>query len=253
MRDLCARAGFAAVAINAIALAVRMSLNRALIFLGPPGAGKGTQAKRIAERYQVPHLSTGDMLREAVAQNTELGRLAKPIMERGELVPDDIIMRMVEERLTRPDSSSGFIFDGFPRTIPQAEQLDRILERRGFGKPLVIEFRVNPETLLRRLSGRWTCSVGGETYNIYERPPRVPGICDKDGGKLIQRSDDRPEVIKERLAAYERQTKPLADYYRKNGVLEIVDGTASVEEVSRALDEVLKRAEGRDGHLQIAG
>jgi len=230
-----------------------MSLNRALIFLGPPGAGKGTQAKRIAERYHVPHLSTGDMLREAVASGTELGRLAKPIMERGELVPDDIIMRMVEERLTRPDSSNGFIFDGFPRTIPQAEQLDRILERRGFGKPLVIEFRVNPEALLHRLSGRWTCSVGGETYNIYERPPKVPGICDKDGGKLVQRSDDRPEVVKERLAAYERQTKPLADYYRRHGVLEILDGTASVEEVSRALDVILKRAEGRDGHLQIAG
>ena len=230
-----------------------MSLNRALIFLGPPGAGKGTQAKRIAERYHVPHLSTGDMLREAVANGTELGRLAKPIMERGELVPDDIIMGMVEERLTRPDSSNGFIFDGFPRTIPQAERLDRILERRGFGKPLVIEFRVNPDTLLHRLSGRWTCSVGGETYNIHERAPNVPGICDHDGGKLVQRSDDRPEVVKERLAAYDRQTKPLADYYRQHGVLEILDGTARVEEVSRALDEILKRAEGRDGHLQIAG
>ena len=233
-----------AVAINAIALAVPMSLNRALIFLGPPGAGKGTQAKRIAERYHVPHLSTGDMLREAVTRGTELGKLAKPIMERGELVPDDIIMRMVEERLTRPDSLKGFIFDGFPRTIPQAEQLDRILERRGFGKPLVVEFRVNPETLLHRLSGRWTCSVGGETYNIYERPPKVPGICDNDGGKLVQRSDDRPEVVKERLAAYERQTKPLADYYRKNGVFEMVDGAASVEEVSRALNGIIERAEG---------
>jgi adenylate kinase len=241
---LRARAGFAAVAVNAIALAVGMSLNRALIFLGPPGAGKGTQAKRIAERYHVPHLSTGDMLREAVTQGTELGRLAKPIMERGDLVPDDLIMRMVEERLTRPDSSKGFIFDGFPRTLPQAEQLDGILERRGFGKPLVVEFHVNPETLLQRLSGRWTCSVGGETYNVHERAPKVPGICDNDGGKLVQRSDDRPEVVKERLAAYDRQTKPLADYYRQHGVLEIVGGTASVEEVSRALNEIFKRAEG---------
>jgi adenylate kinase len=226
-----------------------MSLNRALIFLGPPGAGKGTQAKRAAERYHVPHLSTGDMLREAVTRGTEVGKLAKPIMERGELVPDDIIMRMVEERLTRPDSSKGFIFDGFPRTIPQADQLDGILERRGFGKPLVVEFRVNPEMLFRRLSGRWTCSVGGEPYNIYERPPKVPGTCDNDGGKLVQRSDDRPEVVKERLAAYERQTKPLVDYYRQHGVLEVVDGSASVEEVSRALSEIFKRAEGRDGHL----
>lgn len=233
-----------AVAINATALAVRMSLNRALIFLGPPGAGKGTQAKRIAEHYHVPHLSTGDMLREAVARGTELGKLARPIMERGELVPDDIIMGMVEERLTRPDSSKGFIFDGFPRTIPQAKRLDQILERRGLVKPLVVEFHVNPETLLHRLSGRWTCSVGGETYNIHERPPKVAGICDRDGGKLIQRSDDRPEVVKERLVSYERQTKPLVDYYRKNGVLEIVDGAASVEEVSRALNEIFKRAEG---------
>ena len=233
-----------AVAINATALAVRMSLNRALIFLGPPGAGKGTQAKRIAEHYHVPHLSTGDMLREAVARGTELGKLARPIMERGELVPDDIIMGMVEERLTRPDSSKGFIFDGFPRTIPQAKRLDQILERRGLVKPLVVEFHVNRETLLHRLSGRWTCSVGGETYNIHERPPKVAGICDRDGGKLIQRSDDRPEVVKERLVSYERQTKPLVDYYRKNGVLEIVDGAASVEEVSRALNEIFKRAEG---------
>lgn len=221
-----------------------MSLNRALIFLGPPGAGKGTQAKQIAERERVPHLSTGDMLRDAVARGTALGQMAKPIMERGELVPDDIILGMVEERLSRPDSAHGFIFDGFPRTIPQAEQLDKILARRGFGKPLVIEFRVDSEKLLRRLSGRWTCSVGGETYNIYERPPKVPGVCDRDGGKLVQRSDDRPEVVKERLASYERQTKPLVDYYRRHGVLEVVDGSASIAEVNRALDEILKRAEG---------
>ena len=221
-----------------------MSLNRALIFLGPPGAGKGTQAKQIAERERVPHLSTGDMLRDAVARGTALGQMAKPIMERGELVPDDIILGMVEERLSRPDSAHGFIFDGFPRTIPQAEQLDKILERRGFGKPLVIEFRVDSEKLLRRLSGRWTCSVGGETYNIYERPPKVPGVCDRDGGKLVQRSDDRPEVVKERLASYERQTKPLVDYYRRHSVLEVVDGSASIAEVNRALDEILKRAEG---------
>jgi adenylate kinase len=221
-----------------------MSLNRAVIFLGPPGAGKGTQSKRVAERYNVPHLSTGDMLREAVAQGTELGRKAKPIMERGDLVPDDIIMGMVEERLARPDTKAGFIFDGFPRTIPQAQQLDRILARRGFGKPLVVDFHVSPDTLIHRLSGRWTCSVGGETYNVYERPPKTPGICDTDGGKLVQRSDDRPEAVRERLVAYERQTKPLSEFYRKHGVLETVDGSAGVDEVSRALAEIFKRAEG---------
>jgi adenylate kinase len=225
-----------------------MALNRALIFLGPPGAGKGTQAKRIAERYGVPHLSTGDMLREAVSRGTELGKLAKPIMDSGELVPDDLIMRMVEERLSRPDSKGGVVFDGFPRTIPQAEALDRILGHHGF-KPLVVDFDVSEDKLVRRLAGRWTCSVGGEIYNIYEHPPKVPGVCDVDGGKLVQRSDDRPEVVKERLAAYERKTKPLTDYYRRRGVLEVVDGSAGVEKVGHALNEILKRAEERDGHL----
>jgi adenylate kinase len=226
-----------------------MALNRALIFLGPPGAGKGTQAKRIAQQYRAPHLSTGDMLRDAVARGTELGRLAQPIMERGELVPDDIIMGMVEERLSQPDCRGGVIFDGFPRTIPQAEQLDAILKRHAFGEPLVVDLHLGEETLLRRLAGRWTCSVGGEIYNVYERPPKVPGICDRDGGKLVQRADDRAEVVKERLAAYERKTKPLADYYRNRGVFEMLDASASVEEVGRALNEILKRAQGRDGHL----
>jgi adenylate kinase len=226
-----------------------MPLNRALIFLGPPGAGKGTQAKRIAQRYHVPHLSTGDMLREAVAQGTELGRLAKPIMEGGELVPDDLVMGMVEERLSQPDSAGGVVFDGFPRTLPQAEQLEAILERHGFAKPLVVDFQVDRDTLMRRLAGRWTCSVGGEIYNVYEAPPKVLGVCDRDGGRLIQRPDDRPEVVKERLVTYELQTRPLEDYYRRRGVLEIVDGSAAMEEVSSALAAIIERAQARDGHL----
>jgi adenylate kinase len=215
---------------------------RALIFLGPPGAGKGTQAKQVAESCGVPHLSTGDMFRDAVSRGTELGRLAKPIMERGDLVPDDLVMKLVEERLERPDCARGFVFDGFPRTLAQAGQLDRILKSRGFGKPLVIDFAVSERELLRRLSGRWTCSVGGEIYNIYDAPPKQPGICDFDGGKLVQRADDRPEVVKERLVAYERQTRPLTDYYRQQGVLERVDGGGGVEEVSRALHQVLNGA-----------
>ena len=170
-------------------------------------------------------------------------------MERGDLVPDEIVLEMVEDRLSREDCDEGFIFDGFPRTNRQAEELDKILQRRGLGKPLVIQFLVSPETLVRRVAGRWTCSVGGETYNILERPPKTPGICDNDGGKLIQRSDDQPEIVKERFAAYERQTEPLAKYYRTHGVLETVDGDAGVEDVTRALNEILKRAEGRDGHL----
>jgi len=230
-----------------------MALKRALIFLGPPGAGKGTQAKRIAQRYQVPHLSTGDMLREAVARGTELGKLAKPIMDRGDLVPDDLVLGMVEERLAQPDCAGGFVFDGFPRTLPQAEMLEAILDRLGFGKPLVIDFHVDEETLFRRVAGRWTCSVGGEIYNVYEAPPKAVGICDRDGGKLIQRADDRPEIVKERLRAYEQQTRPLADYYQRQGVLETVEASKSVEQVSAALTAILERSQrqeqGRDGHL----
>jgi adenylate kinase len=217
-----------------------MALNRALIFLGPPGAGKGTQSKKVAQRCGVPHLSTGDMFRDAVSRDTPLGRIARPIMERGELVDDDLVMKMVEERLSRPDCAGGFVFDGFPRTLPQAEQLDKILEARGFGKPQVVDFCISPGDLVKRISGRWTCSVGGEIYNIHEAPPKTPGICDRDGGKLVQRADDRPEVVQERLVAYERQTKPLAEYYRRHGVLSVLDAAAPVEAVSGALEKLVK-------------
>jgi adenylate kinase len=235
---------YGVVAVDLYFSAVRMAFKRALIFLGPPGAGKGTQSKRIAQSCAVPHLSTGDMLRDAISRGTDLGRRVQPIMERGDLVPDDLVMKMIEERLDREDCAGGFVFDGFPRTLPQAEQLDRILDRKGFGKPIVVEFDVSPEKLLRRLAGRWMCSVGGEIYNVYDAPPKVPGICDHDGGKLIQRRDDRPEVVKGRLAAYERQTKPLAEYYRRQGVLDTIDASASMGEVSRALAKIVKCAEG---------
>jgi adenylate kinase len=230
-----------------------MALERAFIFLGPPGAGKGTQAKILARRYGMPHLSTGDMLREAVAQGTKVGVEAKPLMERGELVPDALVTKMVAERLERGDCNRGCVFDGYPRTVTQAADLDHLFHWRGMGKPLVIEFRVPADKLLRRLSGRWTCSVNGETYNVYEAPPKVAGICDFDGGKLIQRPDDRPEVISERLTAYELQTRPLTNYYWRKGVLDVVDASGSMDEVNEAMMKAIHRhglkLTETDGHL----
>jgi adenylate kinase len=214
-------------------------LGRAVIFLGPPGAGKGTQARQIAESYGVPHLSTGDMFREHVSRGTPLGLRAKPIMERGELVPDDLVLSMVEDRISRPDCADGFILDGFPRTLPQAEKLDEILRRRFKVEPLVVHFVVDKNQLMRRLTGRRVCKIGGEIYNIYDHPPKVPGRCDRDGGELIQRPDDREEVIAERLAAYERQTRPLVDYYRQRGVLKDVDGMAAPQAVTKNVLELL--------------
>jgi adenylate kinase len=223
---------------------VNMAVKQAFILLGPPGAGKGTQAKRIAKLCGVPHLSTGDMMREAVSRGTDLGKIVGPIMKRGELVSDDLVMQMVEERLAQPDAAAGCLFDGFPRTLPQAEGLDAIFRRAGFGKPVVVDLAVSDDKLLRRLSGRRTCSVGGEIYNVYDLPPKVDGICDHDGGKLVQRPDDAAQVVSQRLAAYERATKPLTEYYRRQGVLQVVDASVSMDEVSRALGEIVKCAEG---------
>ena len=214
-------------------------LGRAVIFLGPPGAGKGTQARQIAETYRVPHLSTGDMFREHVSRGTPLGLRAKPIMERGELVPDDLVLSMVEDRISRPDCDDGFILDGFPRTLPQAERLDEILRRRFDTEPLVVHFLVDQNQLMRRLTGRRTCASGGEIYNIYDHPPKVPGRCDRDGGELVQRPDDREEVIAERLAGYERQTRPLVDHYRRRGVLTDVDGMVAPGSVTNNVLELL--------------
>jgi adenylate kinase len=189
------------------------------------------------------------MLRGAIAQGTPLGLMAEPIMRRGELVPDDMILGMVEERLRQQDCKGGVLFDGFPRTVPQAEKLEGILERCGLGKPIVLNLCVDRETVLRRLAGRWTCSVGGEIYNVYDAPPKVAGICDKDGGKLVQRPDDRLETVIERLRAYEEQTKPLVDYYGKQGVLVTVNGSARIDELTPKLIEIVDRSQGRDGRL----
>src|SRR5258708_14020376 len=187
-------------------------LDRAVIFLGPPGAGKGTQAKELARKYGVPHLSTGDMLREHVTKGTPLGVKAKPIMERGELVPESLVLQMVAERIERLDCSHGFVFDGFPRTVAQAKYLGELLKHHGFKRPFVIHLVIDPSVLMRRLTGRRTCKMSGEIYNIYDPPPKAEGICDKDGGELVQRRDDRQEVIEPRLHPYEHQTAPLTAY-----------------------------------------
>lgn len=215
------------------------SRKRAVIFLGPPGCGKGTQAKEVVRVMNVPHLSTGDMFRDNVARGTELGLKAKPIMERGELVPDEITLGMVEIRIASPDCVNGFVFDGFPRTLAQAQSLDGMLARRGFGKPTVLYIAVEYNALFRRLTGRRTCSVCGEIYNIYDRAPKVAGKCDQDGGELLHRADDKDEVIRERLASYERLTKPLIEYYRGQGVLVDVDGARPMADVTRAVFEIL--------------
>jgi adenylate kinase len=226
-----------------------MGASFALILLGPPGAGKGTQAKLFAKRCGVPHLSTGDMFREAINRGTPTGRLARPYLESGELVPDEVVLKLVEERLGEKESARGVVFDGFPRTLNQAQRLEGILERLKFAEPVVVDVQVNPDVLIRRLSGRRTCSVGGEIYNIFDAPPRTPGVCDQDGGKLIQRSDDEPEIVKQRLVAYDNKTRPLTDYYSRKGLLHTVNGAANPEEVSRAVAEIIKCADHRDGNL----
>ena len=217
-------------------------LDRAVIFLGPPGAGKGTQAKELARKFSAPHLSTGDMLREHVAQGTSLGQRAQPIMSRGELVPDSIVLRMVAERIERRDCSHGFVFDGFPRTVTQAQWLGELLKQHGFKPPVVVHLVIDPAMLLRRITGRRMCRVGGEIYNIFERPPKVEGRCDNDGGELDQRPDDREEIVGPRLAAYEKQTAPLAAYYRRLGRLRDIDASKTVDEVTRSILDFVREA-----------
>src|SRR5215475_7330648 len=209
-----------------------------IILLGAPGAGKGTQAKLIAQHYAIPHISTGDILRANVALGTVLGQKAKEVMDRGELVSDDLVNAMVAERLTHADCKRGFILDGFPRTEAQAEWLDRELAAQGGNGscPLVvISVDVSYNQLLQRLTGRRSCPVDGKIYNIYYQPPKQPGVCDLCSTQLIQRKDDTEEVISERLKSYERQTLPLVDYYRRQGRLRRVNGELPVEQVMQEI------------------
>ena len=207
-----------------------------IILLGAPGAGKGTQAKLISQHYGIPQISTGDILRDNVARATELGRKADPIMKSGALVPDDLVLAMVQDRFSCPDCDRGFILDGFPRTVKQAEWLDRYLSSRTFGgrtmPPVVMNVEVGYNQLLQRLTGRRSCPVEGKIYNIYFQPPQKEGVCDCCGSQLVQRKDDQEEVISKRLKEYETQTLPLVDYYRRQGYLHRLNGELPVEQVS---------------------
>ncbi len=217
-------------------------LGRAVILLGPPGAGKGTQAQRIAQRYHLPHLSTGDMFRDNIQRGTQLGRKAKPLMERGELVPDEIVLEMVEDRIAQPDCANGFVFDGFPRTLQQADDLERICRRHNLGCTIVLHMVVNQDLLMRRLTGRRICKAGGHIYNVYDRPPKREGVCDLDGSELIHRPDDSEGVIGERLSAYNRQTQPLVEYYTVRGLLHDVDAMADADRVTESIARILDGA-----------
>jgi adenylate kinase len=214
----------------------------ALIFLGAPGAGKGTQAREVAKHFGIPQISTGDMLRDAVKRQTPLGLAAKAKMEAGALVPDEVVCGIVEERTSEADCQKGFILDGFPRTIAQAQFVDRMLAARGQDRPLVLDIEVDEELLLKRLTGRLTCSVCGEIYNIYFNPPKVAESCDKDGGKLFHRADDNEATIRQRLEAYHQQTAPLIEYYRGQGALLAVDGNKDPESIARGLLDYLEKA-----------
>lgn len=211
-----------------------------LILLGPPGAGKGTQAQLLKDRHGLVQLSTGDMLRAAVAAGSELGRQVKSIMEAGALVPDDIIIRMIGERIAQPDCAAGFILDGFPRTTVQAEALDKLLAEKGMKLDRVIELEVDDAALVARISGRFSCTACGAGYHDSYKKPAKPGVCDVCGGtKFNRRDDDKAETVKARLEAYHRQTAPLLPYYKARGVLGTVDGMASIEKVAGAVEKLL--------------
>ena len=214
-----------------------------LIFLGAPGVGKGTQAQRLAAQENIPQVSTGDILREAVKQGTPLGKQAKEFMDAGKLVPDELVIGIIQDKLTGPDCVKGYILDGFPRTVIQAESLDRMLrERASAGIEHVVSFDVPHADLIRRLSGRRSCPACQAVYHLEHNPPKREGVCDTCGGALIQRSDDKPETVEARLRVYDQQTRPLGDYYQTRGLLRRLDATDSIDQVYKELCGIVGKA-----------
>jgi adenylate kinase len=212
-----------------------------LILLGPPGAGKGTQAKRLEDRHGLVQLSTGDMLRAVVASGVPLGQQAKEIMAAGKLMPDELMIEMIADRISKPDCAAGFILDGFPRTVPQAEALDRMLEQKGLKLHHVIEMKVDDAALVERITGRYTCAKCGRGYHDKFERPKVDGVCDVCGStEFTRRADDNAETVITRLAAYHKQTAPILPYYQERGVLETVDGMADIDVVTEQIEALLK-------------
>jgi len=214
-------------------------MGRFIVLLGPPGAGKGTQAQVLAEKTGLAHISSGDIFRENLKNQTELGKLAQGYMNRGELVPDDVTIAMIRERLSRPDCKNGAILDGFPRTPAQAEALSAMLKELD-GKVVSVPYiSVPAEVLIERLNGRWTCRTCGKVYHSVHNPPKKAGVCDDDGGELYQREDDQPATVEKRIKVYLEQTSPLIEHYRQAGLLVEIDGTQPIEEVTRQLLEAI--------------
>lgn len=212
-----------------------------IIMLGAPGAGKGTQAKMIAAKYQIPHISTGDIFRANIKNGTELGMEAKKYMDQGQLVPDELTVKILLDRVAQPDCSEGYVLDGFPRTIPQAEVLDSALDKLGDSIDFAVDVDVPDENIVRRMSGRRACLSCGATYHIEHIPPKQEGVCDTCGQPLVLRDDDKPETVLKRLKVYHEQTQPLIDFYTKKGVLRSVDGTVDMNDVFEAIVNVLER------------
>ena len=210
-----------------------------IIMLGAPGAGKGTQAMKIAEKYQIPHISTGDIFRANIKEGTELGKKAKSYMDQGQLVPDELTLELIMDRFQNPDCENGYVLDGFPRTIPQAEALTEALAKKGETIDYAINVEVPDENIINRMGGRRACLACGSTYHIVYAPTRVEGICDRCGEKLVLRDDDKPETVKNRLNVYHNQTQPLIEYYTRQGKLAEVDGTQSMEDVFNAIVKIL--------------